>query len=231
MRVSVLLLAAGSGSRFSRELPKQYTMLQGLPLIVHCLKSLARDPRVCWVQPVIAKGDFHFQEAVAGHGFSFELLQPVIGGSERGLSMANGLAALSSEMEWVAVHDAARPIPSAAMLREVFDAAKRYGAAIPGLEVHDTIKQVDSSGRVVATLDRKSLRAVQTPQVARRSLFERAIRLHRATLGQFTDDAALLEAAGFDVYVTRGDPYNRKITTPEDFEWLSSLLAGRGTSA
>jgi 2-C-methyl-D-erythritol 4-phosphate cytidylyltransferase len=204
-------------------------VLQGLPLIVHCLKSLGRDPRVCWVQPVIAEGDLHFQKAVAGHSFSFELLRPVSGGSERGQSMANGLAALPAEMEWVAVHDAARPIPSAAMLREVFDAAKRYGAAVPGLEVHDTIKQVDAAGRIVATLDRKSLRAVQTPQVARRSLFERAVQSHRATLGEFTDDAALLEAAGFDVYVSRGDPYNRKITTPEDFEWLSGVLAAGKT--
>ncbi len=224
MHITILLLAAGSGSRFGSDIPKQYVSIHGLPLLVHCLNSLACESRIRCIQPVIAEGDRQFQKAIEGHNFPFHLLEPVTGGAERGQSMASGLAALPAEAAWVAVHDAARPVPSPALLGDVFDTAERYGAAIPGLAVHDTIKQIDEEGKVVSTLDRARLRAVQTPQVAHRSWFEQAVKLQQESLCQYTDDAALLEAAGFDVYLSQGDVLNRKVTTREDMEWLSNVL-------
>lgn len=228
MNLGVILLAAGSGSRFGGGLPKQYVSVCGKPLLLHTLEYLAREPRISVVQPVVADGDEWFAEAVAGNAFPFQLLAPVTGGSARSISMRNGLQALPVHIELVAVHDAARPVPSRQLLADVFNAAARFGAAVPGIAVTDTIKRVDADGKVLETPDRHSLRAVQTPQVARREWFTQALTAEAQRLALHTDDASLLEAAGFPVYVSRGDSNNRKITTPEDMAWLASMLGGAG---
>ncbi|MDQ6983001.1 MAG: 2-C-methyl-D-erythritol 4-phosphate cytidylyltransferase [Mariprofundus sp.] len=224
MKTAVLLLAAGSGSRFGGEIPKQYVEVNGKAIILHALEHLALDPRISMIQPVIAEGDHHFAELVKDSHFPFDLLPSVIGGAERSISMQRGLTALPQHIELVAVHDAARPLPSKALLSDVLDVAEQFGAAIPGLLLHDTIKRVDAAGKVVETPQRQYLRAVQTPQVAKRQWFEKAIMQESGRLHMHTDDASLLESAGFDVYVSRGDVMNRKITTMEDLAWMASVL-------
>jgi 2-C-methyl-D-erythritol 4-phosphate cytidylyltransferase len=228
MNVGVLLLAAGSGRRFGSETPKQYLPVAGKPLLLHTLAHLAAEPRIRTVQPVIPEGDEYYARIVAGHAFSFELLPPVSGGPERSISMQRGLAAMPDAIDMVAVHDAARPIPSAALLKDVLDMAEAHGAAIPGIAVHDTIKRVGAGHRVLETPARDSLVAVQTPQVARRSWFIEALEKEREHLHRHTDDASVLEAAGFPVYVSRGDAMNRKVTTPADMAWLAGVLEGEG---
>ncbi len=224
MNAGVLLLAAGSGSRFGGNMPKQYVQVAGKALLVHALHALAQESRITVVQPVLAEGDDRFTEAVAGESFPFDLLPPVIGGSARPLSMRNGLCALPESIGLVAVHDAARPLPTQQLLADVLDMAERYGAAVPGIAVADTIKRMDENGRVLDTPDRRHLRAVQTPQVARRDWFVEALHLETERLLQHTDDASLLEAAGFPVYISHGDIRNRKITTSADMEWLRTEL-------
>jgi len=226
MKIGVLLLAAGKGDRMGGDVPKQYLLVDGKPLLLLALESLAREPRFSVVQPVIADGDRRYAEAVRQARFPFRLLPAVSGGRERADSMRNGLAALPADVEWVAVHDAARPIPSPALLARVLDMAVAHGAAVPGLAVHDTIKQVDAHGKVVCTPQRAVLRAVQTPQVARRAWLEQALASVQGDV-EWTDDASLLEAAGFPVYVSIGEENNRKITTPEDLAWLGRLMAGQ----
>jgi len=230
MKTAVLLLAAGSGSRFGGDIPKQYVEAGGKPIILHTLEHLALEPRIRVVQPVIAEGDDCFIRLVKGKHFPFEILPAVTGGSARSISMQRGLSILPPDIELVAVHDAARPLPSRALLTDVLDVAERFGAAVPGLPVHDTIKRVDTNGKVLETPDRHTLRAVQTPQVAKRDWFERAIHIEAERLHVHTDDASLLEAAGFDVYVSRGDSNNRKITTVADLAWLESVLKHPGKS-
>jgi len=227
MKTGVLLLAAGSGSRFGGDIPKQYVEVGGKAIILHTLAHLATEPRISVVQPVIAEGDDVFARLTADTHFPFALLPPVSGGDERSISMQHGLAALPQDIELVAVHDAARPLPSKTLLADVLDVAERFGAAVPGLAVHDTIKRVDSEGKVLETPDRRALRAVQTPQVARRDWFEQATRIEEKRLHLHTDDASLLEAAGFDVHVSRGDADNRKITTMADLTWLETALEVR----
>jgi len=228
MRVAILLLAAGSGRRFGREMPKQYITVSGKPLLLHTLQSLAVESRISVVQPVIAKDDAFYSSVIADAQFPFELLPPVVGGEERSISMQHGLAALPEDVDLVGVHDAARPLPSKALLKDVLDVAEKHGAAIPGVAVHDTVKRVNSDGRVVETPDRTLLRAVQTPQVARRDWFARAIEIEKDRLHVHTDDASVLEAAGFPVYVSQGDMANRKITTQADMDWLSAYLKELG---
>jgi 2-C-methyl-D-erythritol 4-phosphate cytidylyltransferase len=220
MQVAVLFLAAGSGRRFGGEIPKQYGRIHGLTLVELGLRHLAAEPRIRWLQPVLAEGDRYFDACLAAQDLPYTVLPAVTGGAERAISMSRGLAALPAACEWVAVQDAARPIPSKALLAGVLDAAYQHGAAVPGMAVHDTIKQVDGHGLVVATPERTTLRAVQTPQVARRAWFDEAVSRFSGELQRFTDDASLLEAAAFPVYVSAGEAANRKITTPQDMDWL-----------
>ena len=179
------------------------------------------------VQPVIAENDPFYDGVVKDQHFSFELLTPVVGGAERSISMQRGLAALPGDIDLVGVHDAARPLPSKVLLKDVLDVAAKHGAAIPGVAVHDTVKRVNADGRVVETPDRAMLRAVQTPQVARRDWFSQAIEIEKDRLHMHTDDASVLEAAGFPVYVSQGDAANRKITTQADMDWLDAYLKER----
>ena len=224
-RFACILLAAGTGSRMGAAVPKQYLRVAGRTLLELALEHLAREPRIAWIVPVFAPGDATGPAIVARHRMRARLLPPVPGGAVRAASMLAGLRALPGEAAWVAVHDAARPIPSRALLARVLDAALAHGAAVPGLPVADTIKEVDERGFVRRTLVRARLRAVQTPQAARRDWLEQAARCAADAPGRFTDDASLLEAAGLPVFVCEGDPDNRKITTPEDLAWLQSRLS------
>jgi len=224
MTIAVLLLAAGSGKRFGGDIPKQYMEVAGQAILLHTLRSLEAEPRIAMVQVVIAKGDTMFADVIAGQSFAFEMLDAVEGGAERSISMQRGLAALPDDVDMVAVHDAARPMTSDAVLKAVLDAAIEHGAAIPAIAVHDTIKRVDETGKVLETPNRAYLRAVQTPQVARLDWFQQALAQESERLYLHTDDASVLEAAGFPVYVSQGDVNNRKITTQDDLLWMQGLL-------
>ncbi len=227
MQVTVLLLAAGSGQRVGGGPPKQYQCVNHMPMVVIALNSLAKESRIRAVQPVLAENDEYFSLCMEGQSFPFDILPPVTGGPERAISMANGMATLPSDAEWVAVQDAARPVPSPLLLTRVLDAAYQHGAAAPGIPVHDTVKCVDDEGRVLQTLDRRVLRAVQTPQVARREWFAMAIASEKERMHRHTDDASMLEAAGFPVFISPGNVNNRKITTPEDMMWLQRYMEVR----
>jgi 2-C-methyl-D-erythritol 4-phosphate cytidylyltransferase len=226
MKVGVLLLAAGSGKRFGSKIPKQYLTVGQQSLILHTLDSLAKESRIDVVLPVIGEDDTWFEACIKDKSWPFELLSPVVGGAERSISMQRGLKGLPERIDMVAVHDAARALPSKALLKDVLDVAEAHGAAVPGLPVHDTIKRINKDGKVLETPDRSSLVAVQTPQVARRDWFERALIAEKDRLHLHTDDASVLEAAGFEVFVSQGDVDNRKVTTPHDMAWLKNKIEG-----
>jgi 2-C-methyl-D-erythritol 4-phosphate cytidylyltransferase/2-C-methyl-D-erythritol 2,4-cyclodiphosphate synthase len=159
------------------------------------------------------------------------VLEPVAGGATRQASVRAGLEALvSCTPDIVLVHDAARPFASASLITRAIEAAEKTGAAIPALPVTDTVKRIDNAGTIEATLDRNSIRLVQTPQAfAFPVLFD----AHRRALAQgrddFTDDAALAEWAGIKVSVFAGEPGNIKFTTPEDFARAEAIQsAGLG---
>ncbi|MDQ6962451.1 MAG: 2-C-methyl-D-erythritol 4-phosphate cytidylyltransferase [Mariprofundaceae bacterium] len=224
MQVTVVLLIAGSGRRLGSDIPKQYIEVNGKALLLHCLQHLSRCAQIKFVKPVIAQDDSYYHSCIAQHDFSFTLLNPVVGGSERVYSMQAGLNALSQQHEWVAIHDAARPLVEATMLNTLFKAAAQHGAAAPALHVIDTIKKIDANGFVLQTPERQSLRAVQTPQVARKAWFEDAFSRLGVQLNQVTDDMSLLEACHYPVFLSEGHPNNRKITMPEDLTWLKQTL-------
>ena len=213
--VAAIVVAGGRGVRAGTELPKQYRMIRGVPVLRRSLLAFTSHPEIQLVQPVIHPDDERLFQAAAD---ALPIRTPVNGGATRQASVFAGLEALAADApEIVLVHDAARPFASAALISRAI-AAGRAGAAIPGLPVSDTVKAVDASGRVVETLDRGRLRTVQTPQAFAYSALLAAHRKARAAgRDDFTDDAALAEWAGLAVTTFEGEAGNVKLTTNDDF--------------
>ncbi|MBV8752146.1 MAG: bifunctional 2-C-methyl-D-erythritol 4-phosphate cytidylyltransferase/2-C-methyl-D-erythritol 2,4-cyclodiphosphate synthase [Hyphomicrobiales bacterium] len=213
--VAAVVVAAGRGLRAGGDMPKQYRHLAGEPVIRASLRLFAHHPEVALVQPVIHPDDGdRFGAAAAG----LKLLTPVFGGATRQASVRAGLEALAPmRPDLVLIHDAARPYASAALVSRAIAAVAATGAAVPVMPVADTVKSVDASGLIEATLDRTKLRTVQTPQAF---AFAPVLDAHRraADSGRedFTDDAALAEWAGFKVAAFAGEAGNLKLTTPDD---------------
>src|SRR5688572_17325353 len=160
--VAAVVVAAGRGVRAGGSLPKQYRSLAGEPVIRSSLSLFAWHGQVGAVQTVIHPDDRANYEAAAT---GLRLLPPVAGGASRQASVRAGLEALSARApDIVLVHDAARPFCSTELISRAIAACEKTGAAIPAIEVTDTIKRVDADGHVAGTVDRAELRAVQTPQ-------------------------------------------------------------------
>lgn len=214
--VAVVIVAAGRGSRAGGDLPKQFRPIGGKPMIRQSLVMLLEHPEVDVVQPVIHPEDV---EMFRSSAVALELLPPVFGGATRQASVRAGLEALASRKpDFVLIHDAARPFASATLVSRAIAAARRSGAAIPALPMTDTVKTVDAAGLVNQTLDRNTLRLVQTPQsFAFSALLDAHRRAAAAGREDFTDDAALAEWAGLTVSVFAGEPGNIKITEQGDF--------------
>jgi 2-C-methyl-D-erythritol 4-phosphate cytidylyltransferase len=136
----------------------------------------------------------------------------------------NAIQQLSPEVEYIAVHDAARPLLAARWIDEIFAAAIQHKAAIPGLRISSTVKRVGGNGRITETVDRTGLVQAQTPQVFERGVLEKAFAICRNLAGA-TDEASMVETAGHPVQVIDGWPMNIKITTAEDFR-LAELFVG-----
>ena len=222
-RVWSIVVAGGSGRRFGR--PKQFAALAGRPVLAWAVEACR--PWSDGVVLVVPAGGDHVD------AYGADAVVP--GGLTRADSVRRGLAAVPPEAEVVIVHDAARPLASAALFRAVIDAVTEKGdadGAVPGLPVGDTIKVVDEARTVTRTLDRASLVAVQTPQAFRAEILRRAHEEAGAAAhsspGAPTDDAMLVEALGATVRVVEGEPGNIKITTPADLETAARLLETRG---
>jgi len=211
MKTAALIVAAGRGTRFGGDLPKQYLPLQGRPVLRHSLAVFAAHPRVHGVRAVIHGDDRTLYEAAAA---GLDLLEPVTGGAERQDSVRDGLESLRNDgYDAVLIHDGARPFVSRALIDRVLDALTDAPGALPGLAVADTLKR-SAGGVVQATVPRDNLWRVQTPQGFR---FKDILEAHRQQAGRrLTDDAAVLEAVGGTVVLVPGDPANIKITAPGD---------------
>ena len=214
--VAAVVVAAGRGLRAGGNLPKQYRELAGEPVLRSSLSLFSWHGQIGAVQAVIHPDDRGSYEAAAK---GLRLLAPVAGGATRQASVRAGLEALSARApDIVLVHDAARPFCSAELVSRAIVACGETGAALPALEVTDTIKRVDAGGHVADTIDRAQLRAVQTPQAfAFSALLKAHHRAAKEGRGDFTDDAALAEWAGIKVATFAGESGNVKLTTDEDF--------------
>ena len=215
MRIAAILVAAGSGSRFGGDAPKQFLSLAGKPVIRHAAEALL--PHVTILQPV---GDAApIAAALAG----LDVLPAVPGGATRQASVAAGLEALAAfAPDIVLVHDAARPVLPAGTIPALIAALATHDGAIPAVPVADTLKRV-AGGQIVATIPRDGLYRAQTPQAFHFPLL-RALHVMGAIAA--TDDASLLEAAGHSVAIVPGSEDNIKLTYAEDHVRLERALLG-----
>jgi 2-C-methyl-D-erythritol 4-phosphate cytidylyltransferase/2-C-methyl-D-erythritol 2,4-cyclodiphosphate synthase len=214
--VAAVVVAAGRGTRAGGGVPKQYRSIAGEPVIRSSLALMAWHGEVGAVLPVIHPDH---QAAYENASKGLKLLAPVFGGATRQASVRAGLEALAhTPPHIVLVHDAARPFCSAALVSRAIAACTATGAAIPAVEVSDTIKSVDDHGIVTATHDRAHLRSIQTPQAfAFAPLLDAHRRAASAGCQAFSDDAALAEWAGLKVAVFPGELGNTKLTSDDDF--------------
>lgn len=215
-----LIVAAGRGTRFGGPLPKQYALLDGMPVLRRTLLAFRDAPGITGLRVVIAPGDdAPYDEAAAG----LDLPAPVAGGGSRQQSVLNGLEALSADPpDLVAIHDAARPFVRAADIAACLSALAAPGidGAVLGIPLADTLKRVGDGNVVTETVPRRDLWRAQTPQIFR---FAELLAAHRAAASfaaveatALTDDAAVAERAGLRVVMVAGSEDNRKITTSDD---------------
>jgi 2-C-methyl-D-erythritol 4-phosphate cytidylyltransferase/2-C-methyl-D-erythritol 2,4-cyclodiphosphate synthase len=215
MRIAAILVAAGTGSRFGADTPKQFLMLGGMPVVRRAALTLL--DHVTWLQPVGEAAPI----AAALSGLPH--LAPVPGGATRQASVAAGLEALAAlAPDIVLVHDAARPLIQKGMIAAVIAALEHAPGAIPAVPVADTLKRA-TDGKISETVPRAGLFRAQTPQGFR---FPVLLALHRTATGaEATDDAALLEQAGETVTLVPGHEDNIKLTYQEDLVRLENALS------
>ena len=213
MSVAVIIPAAGSGARFGGDIPKQFRMLGGKPILQRVVERFLLHERVGRI--VVAVSEILLAEVKQTDRVRF-----VAGGATRQQSVANALAAVGDE-ELVAVHDAVRPFFTYETFDALLDAAAQHGAAFPGLPVTDTIHVVRDE-TIVQTPERQLLFAAQTPQCFRTAILRDV--LARAAGDDATDEAGLAARLGYAVRVVPGDAVNFKITRVEDLELAERML-------
>lgn len=226
--VSVVLLAGGSGKRMGAPIPKQYLELMGQPIAMYSLQVFAGMPEVFEII-IVCNPDYRalFQEYYEKLPRKPRLVfaEP---GAERQDSVSNGFKAIDRQQAvLVAIHDSARPLITAEETRKCLQDGLTVGAAVLGVPVKPTIKEVRSDGTVVKTLKRSSLWEVQTPQVIRPPLLQAGFELVLKEQLEVTDDVSIIEALGEPVRITPGAYTNIKVTTPEDMIMAESFLGDR----
>jgi 2-C-methyl-D-erythritol 4-phosphate cytidylyltransferase len=215
MRVAALLLGAGRGRRLAQETPKAFALLERRTLLAWVVDAVDSCPEVEGFVVAVPPG----WEAAArsGASSSSKLLGVVTGGVTRQASVRAALKIVPERFDTIVCHDVARPRATPELFAKVLAALGRADGAVPGVPAPDTVKRV-ADGLVTETLDRDGLMLIQTPQAFHRLALEDAHLAAKAEGEVATDDAALLERAGFQVAVVPGDPVNRKVTVPEDLD-------------
>jgi 2-C-methyl-D-erythritol 4-phosphate cytidylyltransferase len=231
MQVFAILPAAGLGTRMAGPQPKQFLILDGLPILIHSLRAFAAVERVTAIYVAVRKTEIErVQAQVAEYGFA-DRVRVVEGGDSRQESVSHALAALDAQPDdIVLVHDAVRPLIDAATIDRTIDAVAQFGAAIVGLPAVDTIKQVERTAHgalITSTIPREFVVLAQTPQGFRYGLLQRAFAEAAADGFVGTDEASVVERAGHTVAVVHGSQVNLKITQPGDLELAEFYLRQR----
>lgn len=219
---TAIIVAAGSGTRFNSEKPKQFVELLGKPLIVHTIERFEAAESIDSIVPVLANEWIDkFETLIKDYDFR-KTRNAVAGGAARAESVRNGLEAVPAETAMVAVHDGARPLVTPVEIDATLRKAAETGAACLVAPVTDTIKTV-RGGEIAATLDRSQLRRALTPQVFRVEILRKAF--ESADLNEsVTDECYLVEKLGYPIAAVEGSSRNIKITNADDLLIAVALL-------
>jgi len=219
MSISVILLAGGLGSRMKSETPKQFIPLLGKRLVLYSLDLFLTLPDVYEIVIVCPKG---FEEIFPSNTpVPLRFASP---GARRQDSLFNGFSSLSLDSSLVCIHDAARPLIKREDVEKAIAAARKYQAAVLATSVKMTIKEANTEGMVLRTLDRSTLFEIQTPQVITSELLKKGLQLAYERDLTVTDDVSLVELLGHPVKLVPGSYTNIKITTPDDLLIAEHLL-------
>lgn len=223
--IHCIIAAAGRGVRFGREMPKSFYPVEGRPLLAWSARALAAWGGIDEFVVMVPAG----WEAEAAREIAEAVpdlrARVVVGGETRQESVAIGLAHVEGA-EIVLVHDACRPIVSVPLVRRVVEAAREHGAAVPALQVVETLARLRDDV-LEGTVPRERVVGIQTPQAFRRDVLVKAFRAAGDAVRTATDESSLVLQAGFPVKVVEGEVWNIKVTVKEDLEIMGSFLSGR----
>lgn len=219
MKRYCIIVAGGVGRRMGGEIPKQFITLCGKPVLMHTIERFYAFDRQAEIIVVLPADHISYWKELLEQ-YSFTVPHVIVqGGEERYFSVKAALAH-ADEKSFIAVHDGVRPLVSRDTIDRCFSDAEKYGNAIPFIEPADSVR-TESDGHNAA-LSRKTIRLIQTPQVFDGRLIKKAYELPYNA--DFTDDASVIEAAGFDVHLTPGNRENIKITTPGDIVYANAII-------
>ena len=227
-KIVAIIPAAGLGRRMGGSVSKQYLCLDGIPILVHCLRVFASHPAIAEIIIVTSADQLDFCRHDIVHAYNIDKVKAVVcGGAQRQDSVRAGLRACNCHAyDLVLIHDGVRPLVQAQTIDRVIAGTRQSGACIAGVPLKDTVKIV-ADGIIQTTPERSSLWAAQTPQGFRYGLIRDAHE-HAFTHGiEGTDDASLVECCQQPVHVVEGMYSNLKITTPEDMVLAQALLHNR----
>lgn len=231
MKVSVIIPAAGLGTRMGRSAPekegisrKQFMLLHGSPILIHTIRKFVSSSLVTEIVVALRADDLAWASDLFKNQGLAHTVRLVEGGETRQQSVENALGTINDDTELVAVHDAVRPFVEREVIEKVIREAAETGAAIVGIVPVDTVKQVHRN-KVRATLPRERLILTQTPQVFRLDLLRKAFEKARQDLFIGTDESSLVERLEVEVSVVLGTDRNIKITKPSDMDLARLYLA------
>jgi 2-C-methyl-D-erythritol 4-phosphate cytidylyltransferase len=217
--LTTIIVAGGKGERMQSDMPKQFIELRSLPILMHTIRVFYDYTAVMKLIVVLPETQIeNWRTLCKKHAFSISH-DVVSGGQTRFESVSNGLALAGSE-GIIAIHDGVRPLVSRETISRCFGAAARFGAAIPVMPPVESLRMITAEGSVA--VDRNRFRMVQTPQVFRAEIIQKAYQQQFNPL--FTDDASVVEHAGYPIGLVEGNAENIKITLPADLLWAENLI-------
>lgn len=222
-KIPVIIVAAGSSSRMGKD--KLLMEISGIPVIARTLMNFQRCDCISDIILVTREEKILPFQSICEKYQIDKITDIVEGGNTRQESVLKGLHLLDKKADKVLIHDGARPLTEEWVVSGVAKALESYSAAACGVKPKDTIKEISSDKKVIKTVNRDNLIAVQTPQGVRVKDYLDALS-KAGDLSHFTDDMSIMESAGFEVFITEGDYKNIKITTPEDIAAAESFILG-----
>lgn len=227
MSTGLIIVAAGNGTRMGTSIRKPYLQIGETPILILTIRQFYSIPQIKEIVLVVHQDEIaNTEQLLFAHQLSN--IHVVAGGAERQSSVQIGVHCLSKEVEYVLIHDGARPFVSRALIEQLIQETQQKKAVIPAVPVKDTIKVVKDSGIISATPDRKGLWAAQTPQAFSLTLFKEAMQYAEKKAFNGTDDASLVEYMNAAVHIIPGEETNIKITTPDDLLFAERIHRMKG---
>ena len=221
MKKYIIIVAGGSGTRMKSEVPKQFMLLNGKPVLYYAINTFLETYDDCRIILVLPEEHVAAGQEIIDAFFGYDNIELVIGGRTRFHSVQKGLELVDDEDSIIFVHDAVRPLVSGELIKRCYDSVSKYGSAIPVTDCKDSVRVITSEGNEAA--DRNTIKLVQTPQAFHGKILLPAFKIDYKD--KFTDEATVVEAFGLKVTLVPGDEENIKITKSADLSYIEMFLS------